>query len=207
MALLARVREMTLAAYSHQDVPFEKLVAELRPERGAYRSPFFQVFLTLQNTPVPERRLPGLTLTQLPTPGAGSKFELSLSLASSGEVGDGGLAGGADYARELFDPTTVDRLMRQLVHLLAAFVAAPERTVGDLPLLGAAERHQLLAEWNDTRRAPPWRRPSTGGSPSRRPAGRRRSLSRGGRRADHLRRARPARRSTGAPPARARPAA
>ncbi|HZF08657.1 MAG TPA: amino acid adenylation domain-containing protein, partial [Thermoanaerobaculia bacterium] len=156
MALLARVREMTLAAYSHQDVPFEKLVAELRPERGAYRSPFFQVFLTLQNTPVPERRLPGLTLTQLPTPGAGSKFELSLSLASSGEVGDGGLAGGADYARELFDPTTVDRLMRQLVHLLAAFVAAPERTVGDLPLLGAAERHQLLAEWNDTRRAPPW---------------------------------------------------
>ncbi len=150
--LLKRVRETTLAAYSHQDVPFEKVVEELQPERGAHRTPFFQVLLALQNAPLPVRRLPGLTLTPLFTPSVGAKFELSLALA---EAEDGGLLGGVEYGRELFDPTTLDRLMGHFTRLLAALAAEPERAVGDLPLLAAAERAQLLAEWNDTRRSLP----------------------------------------------------
>jgi amino acid adenylation domain-containing protein len=150
--VLKRVRETALGAYSHQDVPFEKLVEELRPERGPHRSPFFQVFFTLQNAPLPARRLPELALAPLPVPNLGAKFELSLSMA---EAEDGSLEGGIEYGRELFDPSTLDRLAGHFSHLLAAFAAAPERTVGELPLLAAAERHQLLAEWNDTRRVLP----------------------------------------------------
>ncbi len=150
--VLKRVRETALGAYAHQDVPFEKLVEELRPERGPHRSPFFQVFFTLQNAPIPARRLPGLTLVPLPVPSLGAKFELSLSMA---EAEDGSLVGGIEYGRELFDASTLDRLLGHFTHLLAAFAAAPELAVGELPLLAAPERHQLLAEWNDTRRVLP----------------------------------------------------
>jgi amino acid adenylation domain-containing protein len=150
--VLKRVRETALGAYSHQDVPFEKLVEELRPERGPHRSPFFQVFFILQNAPLPGKRLPGLAMTLLPVPSLGAKFELTVSLA---QAEDGTLQGGIEYGRELFDPSTIDRLTGHFTQLLAAFAAAPERAVGELPLLAAAERHQLLVEWNDTRRALP----------------------------------------------------
>ena len=148
LQVLKRVRKGTLGAYSHQDLPFDKLVEELRPERGAHGSPFFQVVFSLQNMPLPVRRLPGLDLTLLPKPSLGAKFELSLTLA---EAAGGGLEGAIEYGRELFDSTTVDRLGAHFTNLLTAFAAAPKRATGEIALLGPAQRHQLLAEWNDTR--------------------------------------------------------
>ncbi|MEA2694372.1 MAG: hypothetical protein QOJ16_3759, partial [Acidobacteriota bacterium] len=155
LQVFKRVRETALGAYSHQDLPFEKLVEELRPERGPHRSPFFQVFFILQNMPLPARRLPGLTLTPLPIPSLAAKFELTLSME---EAEDGSLHGAIEYGSELFDASTVDRLLAHFTNLLAAVSAsatAAKRKIAELPLLGTAERHQLLAEWNDTRRALP----------------------------------------------------
>jgi len=149
---LRRVCATALGAYAHQDVPFEKLAEELQPGRGAHLTPFFQVVFALQNAPMAGLRLPGLTLSQLPNPVHLAKFELSVALM---DTPGGGLDGVVEYARELFDGATIERLARQFAHLLGALAAAPERPVAELPLLGAAERHQLAAEWNDTRRALP----------------------------------------------------
>jgi non-ribosomal peptide synthetase component F len=150
--ILRRARATALAAFAHQDLPFEKLVEELQPARGPRSAPFFQILFALQNTPLPVRRLPGLELSPLLTASRSAKFELTLSL---GEGDDGGIQGEAEYASELFDRTTIARLMEHLANLLRGLAVAADRPVADLPLLGAAERHQLAAEWNDTLRALP----------------------------------------------------
>ncbi|MGD2115799.1 MAG: amino acid adenylation domain-containing protein, partial [Acidobacteriota bacterium] len=151
--VLGRVREATLAAHLHQDVPFEKLVEELEPERSLSYTPLFQVMLIVQNEeeqPALGEELRPRGLAEGGT--ATSKFDLTLSLAES----DGVLTGGLTFATDLFDGVTIDRMLRHLEHLLAAAVAEPERPSGpgrsvwELPLLGAAERSQLLVEWNDT---------------------------------------------------------
>ncbi len=153
--LLAQVRETTLAAYAHQDLPFEKLVAELKPERSLARSPIFQVMLVLQNAPLERLELPGVTLEPLRSDRRTAKFDLTLSLGESAD----GIAGFFEYDSDLFDPTTAARLAGHFETLLAAAVGgAGGRAVSALPLLSAAEAHQLLVDWNDTASDYPRRR-------------------------------------------------
>jgi non-ribosomal peptide synthetase component F len=102
------VREVTLGAYAHQDVPFHKVVAARWPERTLNRNPFFQVMLQLQNVPLREVELRGLSVSQIPVTSATSKFDLSLSLAKVA----GGLKGRQEYSTELFESATIDRILR-----------------------------------------------------------------------------------------------
>jgi amino acid adenylation domain-containing protein len=147
--LLARVRQVTLDAYAHQDLPFEQLVEALQPERSLSHSPLFQVMFTLQNTPLEKVELPGLTLTFLKQEGVTAKFDLTLSMSES----DQGLMGAWEYNTDLFEVSTIARVAGHFQTLLAAIVANPQQCLAELPLLTAAERHQLLVEWNDTQTA------------------------------------------------------
>jgi amino acid adenylation domain-containing protein len=143
--LLERVREVSLGAYAHQDLPFEKLVEELSPERSLAHSPLFQVMVMLQNAPLKTLNLPGLELSPLVEESGAAKFDLTLTLTEVGQD----LAGLLEYARDLFDVASMVRLVGQLERVLLAMAAEPEWRIGDLSLLSAAEQQQLL-EWNDT---------------------------------------------------------
>jgi len=147
-ALLERVRDDTLDAFEHQDVPFEKLVERLDVRRDPSRSPVFQVVLALQNTPMGRHELPGVAFEPVPIGGRTAKFDLTLVFV---ERPDGSLAGSLEYNRDLFDRTTARRLTERLRTLLTGALADPEAPISRLPLLGAAERQQLV-EWNDTAR-------------------------------------------------------
>jgi amino acid adenylation domain-containing protein len=142
--LLARSRETALGAYAHQDVPFEKLVEELRPERDLSHSPLFQVMVMLQNAPTEALELPDLTVVPQGADSGTTKFDLRLGLMQTPE----GLAGSLVYNRDLFDASTVARLGGYLETLLTAAVANPELPLSTLPLLGETERSQLL-QWGD----------------------------------------------------------
>ncbi|HJX28825.1 MAG TPA: amino acid adenylation domain-containing protein, partial [Thermoanaerobaculia bacterium] len=144
---LARVREAALTAYLHQDLPFEKLLEELQPERQLSRTPLFQVTLVLQNAPRAAIELPGLTLTPLEIDSRSANFDLNLQLTET----PAGIAGWLEYRTDLFDAPTIDRMASHLRNLLAGAVAEPERRLSRLPMLAPGERFQLLAEWNDTR--------------------------------------------------------
>ena len=150
--LLRQVRERSLGVYAHQDLPFEKLVDELQPVRDLSRSPLFQVALALQNTPLPAADLGGVRLRGEEIPSGISKFDLSFAF---NEEAEGRLAGTLQYATDLFAPATAARYARQLTVLLAGLVADPAGRLDAVPLLAAGERHQILQEWNDTRRAWP----------------------------------------------------
>jgi amino acid adenylation domain-containing protein len=143
--LVGRVRETSCAAFAHQDLPFEKVVEAVRPERDLAHTPLFQVMLALQNTPLGALRLPGVTLDLLPIESGQAKFDLTLSLA---EAAGEGLRGTLEYSRDLFEAATAERLLGQLAALLAGAVAEPERDFRELPLLSAAERQQALWEWS-----------------------------------------------------------
>ena len=144
--LLDRVAAGARAAYEVQELPFEKLVEELAPERDPSRTPLFQVMLALQNTPRKPFDLPGLDAARLGTPTGTATFDLTWSLTEAAEAG-AALEGSLEYDAALFDRTTVQRLGRQLRTVLAAAVAEPERPLRDLPLLTAAERHQAVIAW------------------------------------------------------------
>ncbi|PTL74997.1 non-ribosomal peptide synthetase [Vitiosangium sp. GDMCC 1.1324] len=145
--LLRQVKEMALGAFAHQEVPFEKLVEELKPARDTRRTPLFQVVFVLQNAPLGELSLPGLTLQPLGVEGRTAKYELTLSLTET----PGGLEGGVEYNTDLFDAETVDRMMAHYVRLLEGAIANPEQPVAVLPLLTGEERRRVLVEWNQTR--------------------------------------------------------
>ncbi|HYG64187.1 MAG TPA: amino acid adenylation domain-containing protein, partial [Thermoanaerobaculia bacterium] len=141
-ALLGRTREVTLGAFSHQDLPFERLVEELQPQRSLSHTPLFQVMFTFQSTPSG-----GLEDGRpLPDEAATARFDLSLTAAGGEQGGHLSLV----YRAELFDAGTAERLLHHLSTLVAAAVAEPERRLSDLPLLTEAERHELAREWNDT---------------------------------------------------------
>ncbi len=144
--LLAQVRETALGAYAHQDVPFEKLVEELHPERSLSRTPLFQVMLTLQNTPRQELSLPGLLLRGVEAGGEVAKFDLTLSLNDTPD----GLAASLVYNADLFDAATAGRMLEHLRVLLEGIVAHPDQRLSELPLLTSTERQQVLSSWNDT---------------------------------------------------------
>ncbi|MEU5052620.1 amino acid adenylation domain-containing protein [Streptomyces sp. NPDC021096] len=154
--LLERVRETDLAAFAHQDVPFERLVEVLSPVRSMARHPLFQVVLTLQNNAAATLGLPGVDVAVEPLGPGAAKFDLGFTLAErfAADGSPSGIEGQADYATELFDRSTVELLSQRLVRLLEAVVADPERTVGEVEVLSDRERHQILTEWNDTSHSP-----------------------------------------------------
>ncbi len=149
--LLARVRETAFGAYAHQEVPFEKLVAELHPERTRSHSPLFQVMLAFQNTRRAVLELPGLDIQPIAVDAGVAKFDLTLDLAVEAD----GLRGRLEYSRDLFDAATVVRIQGQWETLLEGIVADPDRPLWRLPLLTGGERRLLLVEWNGTRREYP----------------------------------------------------
>jgi amino acid adenylation domain-containing protein len=146
--LLSRVREIVLGAHAHQDVPFEKLVEELQPERNLDRSPFFQVMFVIQNEPKETRKLADLTVNPFDIHGGTAKFDLLLSMREE----QAELKGVLEYNSDLLDGSTISRLLHHFQTLLKGVVADPNSRLSDLPLLTEAERHQLLVEWNDTKR-------------------------------------------------------
>jgi amino acid adenylation domain-containing protein len=144
--LLSQAREICLEAYAHQDLPFEKLVRELQPERNLSHAPLFQVMFALQNVPRQTLELPGLTVNRLEVDSGTAKFDLALSIVEEAE----GLRAVCEYNTDLFDATTIERMMGHYQTLLEGIVANPDQRVSLLPLLTEAERHQMLVEWNDT---------------------------------------------------------
>jgi amino acid adenylation domain-containing protein len=144
LEFLGQVRETTLGAFSNQDVPFERLVEELNPERKLNRTPLFQVMFALQNSPSPEIAIEGLTLSPLNLLTTKSKFDLTLEAEEKPE----GIRLCFEYSTELFAPETISRMLGHFENLLRAIVADPAQPVTDLPLLTGPERHQLLNEWS-----------------------------------------------------------
>ena len=150
--LLRRAREEALSAHMHQEVPFERLVEELRPQRSLSHTPLFQVMLVLQNTPreAPSLGNGALRLSGVPGPPATAKFDLTLGLTER----EGRIEGVLTYDADLFDAPTAVRLLSHFEALLARSLAEPHMPVLQGLLLHGLERHQLLVEWNDTRAAP-----------------------------------------------------
>ncbi|WP_347272348.1 amino acid adenylation domain-containing protein, partial [Leptolyngbya sp. FACHB-36] len=156
LELLSRVRDVALGAYAHQDLPFEKLVEDLDPERNLSRNPLFQVGFALQNAPMQPLELPDLTLQPMSFDPGTTRFDLEVHLweRSHGLTrvwqSHDGLSGFVSYSTDLFDRATVARLIGQFQTLLEGIVAKPEARLAELPILTHAERQQLLVEWNQT---------------------------------------------------------
>ncbi|WIN00199.1 amino acid adenylation domain-containing protein [Actinoplanes oblitus] len=150
--LLARVRDTDLAAYEHQDLPFERLVEELNPARSAGHHPLFQVMLLLRDTAGADPEDSPLAGTGLALGPGTVKFDLTLSVAERRDATDApaGLDGELEYASDLFEADTAAMLAGRLARLLTAAAAGPDRPIGDLDLLGAEERRWLLTGYNDT---------------------------------------------------------
>ncbi|HEX2188744.1 MAG TPA: amino acid adenylation domain-containing protein, partial [Longimicrobiaceae bacterium] len=152
-ALLGRVRSAALEAFARQDVPFERLVEELHPERDRSRNPLFQVMLAPQSAMPEPVELPGATWTPEPLDGGAAIMDLTLF---TWELSGGGLTAALEYATDLFEPATVERMAAHWVEALRQAAADPDRPVAELPLLLPEER-ELLAAWSDTARPYPER--------------------------------------------------
>jgi amino acid adenylation domain-containing protein len=149
--LLGRLRHRVLDAFSHRDLPFEKLVEELHPARDRSRQPIFQIMLTFQNVPMGRADLAGLTLTPLEVEGQTTKFDLTLTLFEEG----GRVVGRLEYASDLFDRATAERWIGGFGRLLTGAAAAPGTRVAELPLASPEELRQVLAAPNQTAAAYP----------------------------------------------------
>ena len=145
--LLQRVRTMALAAYEHQDLPFEKLVDAMQPERDLSRSPLFQVMFVWHNQPAAPLRLSAISLEPLEIHSGTAKFDLTLSLEPAGD----GLNGFIEFNTDLFDAATIARMIGHFQALLEAILANPEERLSRLPLLTETERRLLLTDWNNNR--------------------------------------------------------
>jgi len=144
--LLRRVREVTLGAYAHQDLPFQHLVGELRPDRSPSHSPLFQVVFALESAPAAPEGFDGLHLSLEMLSSGTSKFDLTLFV----KEGADGLTATAEYRTELFDAATIRRFLGHYQMLLEGIVANPEQRVSVLPILTQPERYQVLVDWNRT---------------------------------------------------------
>jgi amino acid adenylation domain-containing protein len=145
--LLGRVRTTALGAYAHQDLPFEKLVEELQPLRNLSSQPLFQVMFVLQNTSRPTvTQLPGIELRAVGGRRVTAKFDVTLQMQETPH----GLRGEIEYATDLFDRSTIERLAGHLRILLEGIVADPDARISELSLLSDAERHRVVEEWNGT---------------------------------------------------------
>ncbi|WP_244237085.1 non-ribosomal peptide synthetase [Corallococcus llansteffanensis] len=144
--LLRRVKAASIGAYAHQEIPFERLVDELRVPRDPSRMPLVQAMLTFHNTPAVEVRTPGLGVKMIELDIGATKVDLSLELRETPD----GLTGGLEYPADLFDLFTVELLWERYVRLLEGIAADPSQRVTELPLLSDAERQRMLVTWNDT---------------------------------------------------------
>jgi amino acid adenylation domain-containing protein len=143
---LGRERKTALDAYRHRDMPFEKLVEELVPGRDLSHSPLFQVMFTLQNVPRQTVELPGVKPSGLGGETRTAKFDLNLVLQESEEE----LKGYLEYNTDLFEPSTIARMVSHFGRLLDEIVASPHRSISSIPLLSESEYNQLCFEWNET---------------------------------------------------------
>ncbi|AOW98744.1 non-ribosomal peptide synthetase [Moorena producens PAL-8-15-08-1] len=146
LELLARVRSCAMEAYANQDVPCEQLVEVLKPERSLSHSPLFQVMFVFQQAPIQKQKFASLTLTPLSLKSAIAKFDLTLLMEETGS----GIEAKLEYNSDLFYQPTIVRMVGHFKTLLEGIVANPQAQVSKLPLLTAAERQQLLVEWNNT---------------------------------------------------------
>ena len=149
-ALLRQVRGTALDAYTHQDLPFEKLVEELKPERNLSHAPLFQVMLIFQNTPDASLNMPGLQAEFIGVDAGAAKTDLSIYFYEN----ERGFGGTLIYNTDLFDDATITRMTQQFQTLLAAIAADPDRRVAELPLLSAAEQTRMLSDWQGARVEP-----------------------------------------------------
>src|SRR5580704_10387154 len=149
--LSQRVRDTALGAYTNQDLPFEKLVEELQPERDLSRLPLFQVWFVLQNAPRSAFQLSGIEIAAMDVHNGTSKFDIGMFMVEKPE----GLVANVEYSTEIFDDRTIQRMVGHFGVLLEAIAEDPSRRIGELPLLTAEERRQIVVEWNDTHHAFP----------------------------------------------------
>ena len=143
---LARARETTLGAYTHQDLPFEKLVETLQPARDLGRQPIVQIMFALQNMEMSSVELPGQVVEPLDLPVTVAKFDLTLTISES----EAGLKGGFEYATDLFAPATIERLGNWFTRLLVSIADDPSLRLDDFDLLDEHERSMVVSEWNAT---------------------------------------------------------
>lgn len=148
LELLRRVREATLEAYDHKDVPFERLVEVLQPERDLNSTPLFQVNLTVHDDPMPVLEFAGLKVTAEGVPSGTSKFDLTLELTKD----NGRLEGWVEYRTDLFDASTIRRMIVHLETLLESIAATPDQRISQVQLMTEDELGQILVDWNDNRR-------------------------------------------------------
>ena len=144
--LLTRVREVALEAYANQDLPFERLVEELQPERALSANPLFQVMMVLQNAPAESFAVSDLTLSFLPNECLTAKFDLTLFVEEQSD----GLGVSLEYSADLFEADTIDRMLGHYQRLLESVTANPDARLNDLEILTTEERAQLLVDWNET---------------------------------------------------------
>ncbi|HZF13268.1 MAG TPA: amino acid adenylation domain-containing protein, partial [Thermoanaerobaculia bacterium] len=142
--LLARLRQTALSAYAHQDLPFERLVEELAPERSLGQAPLFQVMFALMNRGAEPLALPGLTLEAVPVETGRAKFDLMVTLAETAA----GVSASWEHDVDLFDRATIERMATAYERLLAAAVERSAARLSELPLLSDEERRQLLVQWS-----------------------------------------------------------
>ena len=144
--VLGRVRQGSVEAFRHLEVPFERVVEALKVERNASYTPLFQVMFAFENAPVPAVSLPGLVLRPLEVESGLSKFDLTLVVAET----ESGLVGTFEYKTDLFDRTTIERMGEHYGNLLESAVVSPDARISDLRLMGPAEAEQVMVGWNDT---------------------------------------------------------
>ncbi|MDZ8262382.1 amino acid adenylation domain-containing protein [Nostoc sp. ChiQUE01b] len=145
--LLTRVRKVALAAYAHQDLPFEQLVEELQPQRNLSHTPLFQVMFVLQNSPMSALELPGLTLSLLDIDNGTAKFDLTLEITEKAQK----LLVNLEFNTDLFEESTIKRIAGHFQTLLEEIALNPKLRISELSLLTEPEKYQLLLEWNDTK--------------------------------------------------------
>jgi amino acid adenylation domain-containing protein len=143
-ALVGRIRDTARAAYDHQDVPFDRVVEAVRPERVLGQNPLVQVCFSLLQAHRDALELGGLDIVQLDPPSPAARFDLTLTMEDTRD----GLIGAFEYSTDLFEPETIVRLIVHWRNLLEAAALHPDWSIADLPLLDQAERHRILVEWN-----------------------------------------------------------
>ncbi|MCK5522105.1 MAG: amino acid adenylation domain-containing protein [Thiomargarita sp.] len=144
--IMQQARKVALEAYAHQDIPFERLVDELQPERNLSYSPLFQVAFVLLNVPKSTHDLSDLTINRFKVETGTSMFDLTLTMLEKNSK----LEGTFEYSTDLFDTPTINRMAGHFKTLLEGIIANPEQLISNLPLLTDAEQRQLLVEWNNT---------------------------------------------------------
>jgi amino acid adenylation domain-containing protein len=145
--LLKQVKAVTLSAYEHQSMPFERVVNAVKPERSQAHSPLFQVMMVLNNVKGSSLDISSLAIEYEQVECSASQFDLTLALQ---ERPDGCLSGGLEYASDLFDESTMARMGSHFIELVKVLSANPESVIGQVEFLTAQEKRQLLVEWNDT---------------------------------------------------------